>query len=309
MTGASSRCVSRNNKSVTEIPSPVHIIAGPTASGKSAAALKLAQETNGVIINADSLQLYDALPILTAQPSGEDKALVPHRLYGLLSPEQSCTAMLWREMALTEIRAALGNQQTPIIVGGTGFYLKTLLEGLSPIPEIPEEIRILSEDLLDRIGIEAFYQSLQEQDPDTAAKLDPQNRQRLVRAWEVFVHTGKGLSYWHSLPKSSPDPDLTFKITLINPLRADLYERCDARFLKMMETGALEEARAFDDKITEGKIPFDTAVSHALGFRPLQQHFLGEIDLETAIMLGQNETRHYAKRQVTWFRHQMREHN
>ena len=136
--------------------SKVHVIAGPTASGKSALALELAQKKNGVIINADSLQLYDALPLLTAQPSSDDKALVPHRLYSLLTPDQVCTAMLWREMALTEIRAAITAKTTPIIVGGTGFYLKALLEGLSPIPEIPEEMRILSEDLLDAVGIEAF---------------------------------------------------------------------------------------------------------------------------------------------------------
>lgn len=294
---------------MTALKSKVHVIAGPTASGKSALALKLAQEKNGVIINADSLQLYDALPLLTAQPSADDKALVPHRLYSLLTPEQVCTAILWREMALTEIRAAITANTTPIIVGGTGFYLKTLLEGLSPIPEVPEEMRILSEDLLDAVGIEAFYKSLQEKDPETAAKLDPHNRQRLVRAWEVFAHTGKGLSYWHSLPKAAPDPDLEFEVTIVSPLRADLYERCDARFLKMIEMGALDEARGFDHKILNGDVPFDAAVTHALGFRPLQQHLHGEIDLDTAIMLGQNETRHYAKRQVTWFRHQMRDYS
>lgn len=282
------------------------MIAGPTAGGKSARALRLAEECNGVIINADSLQLYDALPLLTAQPSEPDKAHAPHRLYALLTPEQSCTAMLWREMALTEIRAALSQGQTPIVVGGTGFYLKALIEGLSPIPEVPEEVRVLAQDLMDRIGIEAFYRSLQEQDPDTAAKIDRHNPQRLVRAWEVLAHTGQGLSYWHTLPKAEPADDLDFRVTLVSPPREDLYRSCDVRFLTMMEKGALEEVRAFDALIEDGKVPLDAPVTHALGFKPLQAHLRGEHDLDTAIFLAQNETRHYAKRQVTWFRHQLK---
>jgi tRNA dimethylallyltransferase len=291
---------------VTAQDANVRIIAGPTASGKSALALETASTCNGIIINADSLQIYDALPILTAQPSTADKETVPHRLYALLSPNQVCTAMIWRQMALTEIRAALNAGQTPIIVGGTGFYLKSLLEGLSPIPEVPEEVRILSEDILDRIGISAFYDTLKEKDPETAAKLDPQNRQRLVRAWEVLAHTGKGLSYWHTLPRAEPDPDFVFDITLVMPLRAQLYERCDLRFSQMIENGAVEEARDFDDRMMAGTIPVDTPVAHALGFRPLQEHVRGEMPLETSIMLAQAETRHYAKRQSTWFKHQIK---
>ena len=283
----------------------VRIIAGPTASGKSALALEAAEKYDGIIINADSMQIYDALPLLTAQPSEADKAQAPHRLYGLLDPAQQCSAMSWRQMALTEIRAALNENKTPIICGGTGFYIKSLLEGLSPIPEVPEEVRILSEDILDRIGIAAFFETLKEKDPETAAKLDPQNRQRLVRAWEVLAHTGKGLSYWHTIPRDEPDPDLIFDVTLVMPLRGTLYERCDARFLKMVEMGVVEEVRAFDDLMMAGKIPVDSPITKALGFIPLQGHIRGEMPLETAIMLGQADTRHYAKRQATWFRHQI----
>lgn len=283
----------------------VRIIAGPTASGKSALALEAAEKYNGVIINADSLQIYDALPILTAQPSSTDKQTAPHRLYALLAPDQQCSAMSWRQMALTEIHVALNENKTPIICGGTGFYIKALIEGLSPIPEVPEEIRILSEDILDRIGIAAFYETLREKDPETAEKLDPQNRQRLVRAWEVLAHTGRGLSYWHTLPRIETDPDLVFEIDALTPLRGTLYERCDARFLKMIEAGAIEEVRTFDDMMMAGKIPVDSPVTKALGFTPLQAHIRGEMPLETAIMLGQADTRHYAKRQTTWFRHQL----
>lgn len=284
----------------------VHIIAGPTASGKSAHALALAEKRNGVIINADSLQIYDALPILTARPAADDLARAPHRLYGLLEPAQACSAIIWRDFALTEIHAALHNGQTPIVVGGTGFYLKALMEGLSPIPEIPDEIRLLGEELMDKIGIEAFFKAFRESDPETCEKLDPHNRQRIIRAWEVFSHTGKGLAYWHTLPKIAPDPDLEFAVELLMPLRGDLYETCDARFLKMIEMGALEEARAFDDQLMSGKVPIDAPVTHALGFQYLQQHVRGEMPLETAVMLAQAETRHYAKRQCTWFKHQMK---
>ncbi len=284
----------------------VHIIAGPTASGKSARALEMAQNLNGVIINADSLQIYDGLPILTARPGDEDLAAAPHRLYGLLAPSAACSAMIWRDFALTEIHAALRNGQAPIVVGGTGFYLKALMEGLSPIPEIPPEIRILGEDLIDRIGLPAFFAAFSENDPETCTRLDPHNRQRVVRAWEVYAHTGKGLSYWHTLPRIAADPDLEFDISLVMPLRGDLYERCDRRFLQMIDQGAVEEVRAFDEAIMAGKIPAGAPLTHALGFQPLQQHVRGEMDLESAILLGQSETRHYAKRQSTWFRHQMK---
>lgn len=268
--------------------------------------MEVARERNGIIINADSLQIFDALPLLTAQPSPADKEAVPHRLYGLLPPAQSCSAMMWRDLALIEIRAALSEGKTPVLVGGTGFYLKALIEGLSPIPEIPEEVRLLTEDIMDRIGVDAFFAELSAKDPETAARLDPKNRQRLVRAWEVLVHTGKGLSYWHTLPKIEADPDLMFEVEIVMPLRQELYDRCDRRFLEMIKQGAVEEVRAFDELLMAGKIPVDAAVTHALGFEFLQQHVRGEIDLETAIFMAQNETRHYAKRQSTWFRHQMR---
>ncbi len=286
--------------------SNVLVIAGPTASGKSARGLEIAQEKNGVIINADSLQLFDALPLLTAQPSDADKALVPHRLYGLLPAGQPCSAMMWRDLALVEIRAALNEGKVPVLVGGTGFYLKALIEGLSPIPEIPEEVRLLTEDIMDRMGVDAFFAELSNKDPETAAKLDPKNRQRLVRAWEVLVHTGKGLSYWHTLPRIEADPDLSFDVEIVMPLRQELYERCDRRFLQMIEQGVVEEVRALDELLMSGKVPVDAAITHALGFESLQQHVRGEMDLESAIFIAQNETRHYAKRQSTWFRHQLR---
>ena len=287
------------------MPTTVHIICGPTASGKSARGLALAQEKNGIIINADSLQLYNRLPILTAQPTDEDKALVPHRLYNLIDPNMQMTAGAWRQLALTEIDFAIENNQTPILVGGTGFYIKALIEGLSPIPEIPPSVRITAEDLMDELGTDGFHDMMKEKDPVMASRLHPNDRQRNLRAYEVLVHTGESLAEWQKAPKMEPNPDLVFDIETIIPEREVLYARCDERFKQMVKIGALEEVNALDDDIMSGKVNIDAPITHALGFEALQQHVRGEIDLETAIFLAQNETRHYAKRQTTWFKNQI----
>lgn len=283
----------------------VHIIAGPTASGKSAYALDLAKKLDGVIINADSLQLYNGLSLLTAQPSADDKQHIPHLLYGITPPDVTLSAMDWRNMALAAIDKAIADKKVPIVVGGTGFYIKTLINGLSPIPEIPNEVRILSEDLMDSLGIDEFFEQLKKLDPVIAEKIDRHNRQRLIRAYEVHAHTGQPMSYWQSLPSVGIPEHLGFIPTLIMPERDVLYDRCNHRFDKMIEDGIVEEVRHFDDMMMAGKIPFDCALTHALGFKPLQSHVQGEMDLNTAITLSKNETRHYAKRQVTWFKHQM----
>ncbi len=283
----------------------VHIICGPTASGKSARGLDLAREKNGVIINADSLQIYNRLPILTAQPSDEDKEIAPHRLYNLLDPNLQMTAGAWRQLALTEIDFAIENNQTPIIVGGTGFYLKSLIEGLSPIPEIPASVRINAEDLMDELGIDGFHAMMKEKDPVMAARLHPNDRQRNLRAYEVLVHTGESLAEWQKAPKVEPDPRLSFDIEIIIPDREVLYARCDERFKQMVKIGAIEEVAKLDDDIMAGRVNIDAPITHALGFEALQQHVRGEVDLETAIFIAQNETRHYAKRQTTWFRNQI----
>lgn len=284
---------------------PVRVVAGPTASGKSALALDLAQREQGVIINADSLQIYNSLPILTATPSAAEQDLAPHSLYGVLKPNQSITAMDWAKLAQQEISKAFAAGKKPIIVGGTGFYLKTLMEGLSPIPQISPAVRVLAQDLFDKIGLVEFFAELQRADPIIAAKIDRHNPQRLVRAMEVFMGTGKPLSYWQELPPIPVDPDLKFDIQLIMPERDDLYRRCDRRFDMMIKNGALEEVRAFDEDIMAGKVEIDAALTHALGFKPLQDYLRGNIDLESAIYLAKSETRHYAKRQTTWFRHQL----
>lgn len=284
----------------------IHVICGPTASGKSARALELAAERNGVIINADSLQIFDALPILTAQPDTVEQAQAPHRLYGTLDPAAGkISAAQWGEMSTHEIRSAVREGRTPLIVGGTGFYLKALMEGLSPIPDIPDSTRKTYMDMQTEAGTDTLYALLKERDPEISAKLKPTDTQRIIRALEVFEATGKSLLYWQSLPKQPPSADWQFHVEKIIPERDVLHRQIETRFHKMIALGAIEEVADLVAKIDEGQVPEDAAITHALGFEPLRDHLGGKLSLEAAIDLGIIETRQYAKRQVTWFRHQL----
>ncbi len=285
-------------------PMKITIICGPTAGGKSALALDMAQKHNGVIINADSMQVYDALHVLTAQPFKAEQKLVPHKLYAVLKPEEKCTAGSWREMAIREIRQAFTQNQTPIIVGGTGFYLKTLTEGLSPIPKIPPEFRDRAAREQSALGNPGFHAALAKRDPVIAGKLNPNDTQRLIRAWEVLEATGKSLSYWQSLPPEGPPKGWQFETRVIVPEREDLYKRCDARFDAMLENGIIAEVKKLDMLIENGKVPADAAITNALGFHPLQAHIHEKCAIEQAIGQAKLETRQYAKRQLTWFKNQ-----
>jgi len=283
----------------------VIIIAGPTASGKSACAMEVAQKRNGVIINADSMQIYDALPLLTAQPGPDDMNRVQHVLYAALPPKENCSAQSWREMALKEIETAFKNGKTPVVTGGTGFYIKALMQGLSPIPDVPVEIRARMAARQKETGNPAFHTELAKLDPGMAARLNPNDTQRLIRAREVLEATGKSLSWWQSLPPATDETGYHFDVRLIMPERADLYSRCDTRFEAIMAQGALDEVSAFCKRLDDGTVPQDAAITHALGFRPLRRYLGGEIKRDEAITLAKAETRQYAKRQVTWFRHQI----
>ncbi len=284
---------------------PIQIICGPTASGKSALALDIARREGGVVINADSMQVYAALPLLTAQPSAAEMADVPHRLYGALPPHETCSAQRWREMAIREIHRAWNEKQQPVLVGGTGLYIRALTEGFSPVPEIGPEFR---ERVIARhreLGNPAFHAELAGIDPVMAAKLNPNDSQRLMRAMEVITATGRSLAYWQELPLSGPPEGMSFEITPVLPERAELYRRCDERFGKMMAAGALGEVRDLDAEIAAGRVPEDASITHALGFKSLRRHLRGEIGPEDAATLAKAETRQYAKRQVTWFTGQL----
>ncbi len=285
----------------------IHIIAGPTASGKSALALERAAQMDGVIINVDSRQIYDALPILTAHPSTEDIEAAPHALYGVLHPNETCSAGLWLSMATPLIEQTLREGKTPVITGGTGLYIKTLLEGLSPIPSVPDDIRKAATALQETMGNPAFYNALKERDPETAALYHPHHTARLIRAWELLEATGKGFSYWQSLPRTLPGGGTwEFDITLVMPDRNTLYNRCNRRFDAMMDMGAVEELEAFDNDVAAGKIRPDSIMVKTLGAEPLRALRRGEISKEEALSQAKAETRHYAKRQTTWFNNQVK---
>lgn len=281
------------------------VIYGPTASGKSALALQMAAENSGVIINADSMQIYDALPVLTARPSQEDLTQAPHLLYGTLDPAERCSAARWRALAIAEIGRALDSGRIPIVVGGTGFYLKALLEGLSPIPEVPPEIREKATALQAECGNPGFHAELSKRDPAMAARLHPNDTQRLIRAWEVLEATGQSLAEWQALPAEGPPAEWQFEKHFVNPDRAALYERCDQRFETMLSRGALDEVAALGKAIDVGEVPEDAAITHALGFSALRACLRGECTLEDAAARAKQETRNYAKRQVSWLNNQI----
>jgi tRNA dimethylallyltransferase len=286
---------------VAEPRPKVILIAGPTASGKSALALSVASEFEGVVINADSQQRYRGLPILTAQPSATDMARVRHRLFGDLAATESGSAADWAVKATTEIRGAHGEGRLPIVVGGTGLYLRALTDGLADIPEIPAEVRAEARALMNEIGNGDFHARLAARDPEGAARIAPGDTQRLLRAWEVVEATDVPLCVWQRQGASPPITASYFKILLLPP-RAALNAACDARFQVMMARGALAEVAA----LLASGIGVDAPIFRALGARELAAHLAGTLNLAAATAAAQAATRRYAKRQVTWFKYQFR---
>lgn len=284
----------------------IHIIAGPTAGGKSALALRRTIDTGGEIINIDSRQIYNELPILSAQPPEEDLRAAPHHLYGVMDPNDNCSAGVWLGMAMPLINDLLSKGVTPIVTGGNGMYIKALLEGMSPIPDIPPEIRDAANARQQELGNPAFYEELKKRDPETAALYHPMHTARLVHAWEILEATGKPFAYWQSLPREAPPDDWMFDITIVMPPREKLYANCNARFHQMIAMGAVEELEAFDRKVEEGLISKDAILIKTVGAQALRDWRKGMIAKEEAIDLAQTETRHYAKRQTTWFNNQIR---
>jgi tRNA dimethylallyltransferase len=245
------------------------------------------------------MQVYRELPVLTAQPSAADQARAPHRLYGALPAAERCTAGRWRALALDEIAEAHKGGQLPIVTGGTGLYLKALTEGLAPIPDVAPEIRAGAAALHEALGAERFHAELARRDPVMAARLAPGDTQRVRRAYEVVVATGRSLSSYQN--ETAPASG-KFVSLLLMPPRDVLYAGCDQRCWAMIEAGALDEVRALLDKNLAPDLP----AMKALGVRELARHLIGELDREEAIALFQRATRQYAKRQYTWFRHQLR---
>ncbi len=272
------------------------LICGPTASGKSALALELAREFGGVVVNANSMQVYAELRVITNRPGPQDEAAAPHRLYGFRPAREPYSAALWLADVAHELAEAKRLGLLPIIVGGTGLYFKALTEGLSEIPEIPEEIRARWRLAAQEEEAQALHAELGRRDPLTASRLRPSDPQRVVRALEVLEATGRPLAEWQAT-RQPPLLPLTQAFPLVVQAdRAELYRRCDARFEAMIAAGAIEEARAIDAQGLDPALP----AMRAVGLPPLIALARGEIALDEARTRAKTATRNYAKRQITW---------
>lgn len=275
----------------------VVVIGGPTASGKSTLAYQLAQEKKGTILNGDSLQVYAGLEILTDQPTAEAQGVIPHRLYGFLDPTQPYSAGIWIPHVLKEIEESLQMGRLPIVVGGTGLYLKTLLEGIAPIPSIDPCVRQYLETRDDATQ-EILYHELQARDSALSARIHPHDRQRTLRGLEVFYGTGKPLSEWQ-LQKPTPFP-YDFETIFLMPSKEQTHGKIAERIEKMLTKGVLEEIKAILP------LPPSPTAMKAIGLREFGAFIKGECSLEQAKELTFFHTCQYAKRQRTWFRHQFK---
>jgi tRNA dimethylallyltransferase len=285
-----------------EIPDTqkIIVIGGPTASGKSKFAVNIALQQPSVIINADSMQIYNEIPIVTAQPPLAEQASIPHLLYGALPAQKACSAGIWLDFACKQIDLAHANGQTPILVGGTGMYLKCLMQGVSYVPEIPDDIRTETRALAAEIGAEAMHEKLTAQDSEMANRLKSTDTQRISRAIEVLQHTGKSLSHWQAQPNKTFYDASAFEFHFVNPPRNELYANCDARFEWMVDNGAIEEVEA----LLELNISPELPAMKALGIPEIISYLHGESTKDDMKESAQKSTRNYAKRQVTWFRNQ-----
>jgi tRNA dimethylallyltransferase len=277
------------------------LLAGPTTSGKSALALKLAQTHGCVIINADSMQVYRDLRIITARPTPAEEATVPHRLYGHVDAAVNYSVGRWCVDAAAALAEAARSGLRPILVGGTGLYFKVLTRGLAAVPPVPGEVRARVRARLKDEGIASLYEELRQRDPASAERLMPGDRSRITRALEVVLATGRSLADWHR-EGMKPAVDATRAIKIFLKVeREELYRRIDARFDAMLAAGTLDEVRALAARGLDPNLP----AMKAHGVPWLIRYLNGEITLEEAAEGGKRDTRRYTKRQGTWFRHQL----
>ena len=275
------------------------VITGPTASGKSALALALAERMGGTVINADAMQTYDAFPRLTAQPTAAERQRVPHTLYGVLPLQETLSAARWRDLAMAEIAACRSAGRVPVLCGGSGLYLRTLMQGIAPVPDVPAGLRDEANADWQALGPDAFRARLAGVDPDLVQRLKLGDRQRHVRGWEVWRATGRPLSAWQR--DAVPVPQGRFVTLLLAPERGWLRRRIETRFDAMLRDGVVGEVRAVFERQPDPRWPG----LKAHGAPELFAHFRGEIGLDAARRIAIDHTRQYAKRQMTWFRHQM----
>ncbi|NVD27741.1 tRNA (adenosine(37)-N6)-dimethylallyltransferase MiaA [Parasphingorhabdus flavimaris] len=274
----------------------VALIVGPTASGKSALALEIAKKQPSVIINADSAQVYRDLRILSARPSDDEMDGIEHQLFGYIDGSEACSAARWADDAKTAIAAAHDRDRLPILVGGTGMYVRVLLDGIAPIPEIVPEIRAT----IRKMELLEAYRALAELDPVSASRLHPTDTTRIQRALEVVRSTGKPLDHWHQQKTGGIAGEIRLHPLILLPPREWLYQRCDLRLHQMIEEGAAEEV----ETLLSRNLPAEQPVMRAIGVPDISGWLTGDLTEETAVERAQAATRQYAKRQYTWFRNQ-----
>lgn len=280
----------------------VIVIAGPTASGKSQLAIDLALALNGVILNADSMQVYQGTPILSAVPNIKDKQRVEHRLYEVFPNNFSGSVIDWLDKIVPEIYSVWEEKKIPVVVGGTGLYIDNLINGTTPVPETSKTAHERTMRLLEKIGVQALHKKLKEVDPVMANKLSPNDTTRVRRAYEVWLDTQVPLSEWHKKPMVKKMPEADFFVIKIVPSQKELDERCFLRFDSMVEQGALDEVKA----LAQQKINRELPSMKALGVPELLDFVGGKITLPEAVDLAKLHTRQYAKRQLTWFKKKLK---
>ena len=280
----------------------VVVVAGPTASGKSALALDFACRYNGVVINADASQVYKDIPIISAAPDKDDMAKVEHLLYGILNADDKNSVSDWSKLAVEAIKDVWKKGKLPIVTGGTGFYIENLVKGVSPIPETSVETKQKVAELFEKSGSHGVYEYLQKVDEKGARLVNPNDTTRVRRALEIFYDTGISISEWFQKPMISLLPEADFQVVLLLPKLSDLEEKCSRRFDIMIENGVLDEIRALMNK----NIAPDMPMMKAIGVPELMSYLKGEISLNEASSLAKLHTRQYAKRQITWFRNRLK---
>ena len=274
----------------------VVIISGATASGKSALALKLAKENNGEIINADALQIYQELPILSAQPTAQEQSEIPHHLYGFLNHKDDFSVATWLDLVADIVPKIWQKDKLPIIVGGSGMYISKLIEGISPITEISERNKRKAQQDFDELGLNEIIKKAQAE--------NIKDKQRAIRAYEVFLETKKPISFWQEQRKKIILPEASFKHFNINIDRPELYLRCNERFEIMLKKGALDEVQNIMEQVAN-----NSNITKTLGFHEIEQYLLKNLNYDKMIEKSCQKTRNYAKRQLTWFRNQLQENS
>ncbi len=277
------------------------VISGPTASGKSQLALDFACiKKNATIINADSLQIYEGLPILSSQPTIAEKQQIPHLLYSILKPQESSSVAMWLKLVESSIKETWQQNRIPLIVGGSGMYISKLIEGISKIPEIDESLRNEAIELFENLSKEDFIEELVRLGEDKS-KIKNLDKHRLIRSYEVLRQSGKSIFYWQEQPIKKLFKDEDFLHINLNPEREILYQNCNLRFEKMWKNGALEEV----ENLLNQEINDNNQITKTLGYYEICDILQNRITKEEAIALASQKTRNYAKRQLTWFRNQL----